>query len=103
MRNHRCLRIVQYDTFLAVNPARFATYMGEDSVETKDGDLVHKCHLLRIEDLALPGEEIDELGNLGRESGAGCDDRGAVCVTVGYGSSFGVSEEDSKFRFGFGE
>jgi hypothetical protein len=40
------------------------------SVAFSHDDLVQKGHLFCVEGLALPGEIVDELGDLGRERGA---------------------------------
>jgi len=65
VRNDEGLRVVEDDTFLAIDLARLADDASEDGIEAEHGDLVHEDHLLYIEDLALPGEHVNELGDLG--------------------------------------
>ena len=93
VRNDGGLRVVEDDAFLAVEPARLTNDAGKDSIEAEDADLVREEHLLCVEDLALPGEDVDELGDLGRVGGARRDDRRPLRVAVWNGPGFDAREE----------
>jgi len=103
VRNEGGLRVVEDDAFLAIGPARLADDASEDGIEAEHGDLVHEHHLLCIEDLALPGEDVDELGDLGREGGARRDDYRPCPLAVRNGAGFDAREEVAELGFGHGE
>lgn len=87
------LRVVEDDTFLTIDPARLTDDASENGIETEHGDFVHKDHLLCIEDLALPGKDVNELGDLGRDGGARRDDCRPFRIAVRNGAGFDALEE----------
>ena len=91
--NEGGLRVVEDNAFLSIDPARLADDASEDGIDAEHGDLVHKGHLLCVEDLALPGEDIDELGDLGRKRGARRDDYRPFRLAVRNVAGFGACEE----------
>ncbi|KAJ6081424.1 hypothetical protein N7499_006298 [Penicillium canescens] len=91
--NEGGLRVVEDDAFLTINPARLADDASEDGIEAEHGDFIHKHHFLCIEDLALPGEDVNELGDLGREGGARRDDCRPFRIAVRNGAGFDALEE----------
>src|SRR3954451_14123680 len=82
-RHQRSLRIIENDAFLAVEPALALVDPGDDGGDAERQDLVFQQPGLGIEDLALPGEMVDERGDLGSEAGAGGDDRRAFSLAIG--------------------
>jgi hypothetical protein len=93
MRKEGGLRVVEDDAFLAVDQARPTHDTGKDGIEPEDGDLVRENHLLCVEDLALPGEDVNELGDLGRVGGARREDRRPLRLAVWNGPGFDAHEE----------
>src|SRR5215472_6885140 len=83
MRDERGLRVVENDALLAVQPARPHVHLGDDGVEPEREDPVPEHALLGVEDLALPGEMVDERRNVQGVRCAGSDDRGAIGLTIG--------------------
>ena len=103
MRNRRGLRVVEDDAFLAIDPARLADDVSEDGIKAEHSDFVHKRHLLGIEDLALPGEDVDELGDLRREGRARRNDCRAFPLAVWNGAGFDAREEVAELGFAHDE
>lgn len=91
--NEGGLRVVENDAFLSIDPARLADDASDDGIEAEHGDFVHEDHLLCIEDLALPGEDVNELGDLGREGGARRDDYRSFRIAVRNVAGFDAREE----------
>src|SRR4029078_2807937 len=82
LRDHRGLRVVEDDAFLAIDPAGRLVHLGDDRLDTGYEDPVLQGLALRIEHLALPPEQVDGLGDVGRVLGAGRDDRSAIRLTA---------------------
>src|SRR5947207_2798315 len=100
MRNQGGVRVVEDDAFFAVDPARLALDAGKDGIEAEDGDLVHEGHIMYVEDLALPREDVDEFGNLGRVAGARRDDRRPLRFAVWNGPGFDAREKMVELSLG---
>ncbi len=66
VRDERCRRVVEDDRFVAVEPALALVDLGLDPLQVQGRDQVAELTVLGVEDLALPGDEVDELlGDVG--------------------------------------
>jgi hypothetical protein len=103
VRNVGGLRVVEDDALLAIDPARLEVDASDDGIDAEHGDLVHEDLLLCIEDLALPGEDVNELCDLGREDGARREDCRPLPLAVRNGAGFGAREDGAELGLGHGE
>jgi hypothetical protein len=86
LSQQRCLRVVEDDAVLVVDETLADVNVGQNRFQAERPDMIDERLALRVEDLALPGEEIDELRDFGRPRRAGIDDGGALRLTVGNGA-----------------
>src|SRR4051794_3709392 len=81
--HQRGLRVVEHDTFLAVEPALALVDASDNGGDAKRQDLVLEKPGLRVENLPLPGKMIDESGDFGGEARSGAYDCGPLTLSVG--------------------
>src|SRR5208283_3043414 len=95
--NEGGLGIVEDDAFLAVEPARRLVDARDDGLEAEGEDLVAEKSGLGVEDLALPGEDVDDRRDLGAEHGSRRDDRRACGLAVRNRASVMSAEQGVEF------
>src|SRR3954452_1744866 len=71
LRHDRGLRVVEDDRLLAVEPALVLVNLRPHGLQPEGEDLVAKLTLLAVEDLALPGDEVDDFRGRLREARPG--------------------------------
>src|SRR5688572_17584888 len=103
LRHHRGLGVVEDDALLVVEPARRLVDLGDDRVDTEWQDAVAQGAGLGVEHLALPGEDVDQLGDVVAEFVAGRDDRGAVGLSVRDRAGFVRAEQGIQLGLRLGQ
>src|ERR1700733_2074715 len=91
--NEGGLGIVEDDAFLAVEPASRLVDARDDGFEAERQDLVAEKSGLGVEDLALPGEDINSRRDIVAERGSRRYDRGACAFAVRNGASLMRAEK----------
>src|SRR5262245_38616813 len=80
--DHRSLGVIDGDALFAVVPTLVLIDLRDDGVAALREDLVHKTAVLPVEHLALPADQVRELGLDWREDGARRDDDGALAMPI---------------------
>src|SRR6185295_3654351 len=103
LRHHRGLGVVDDDALLVVEPARPLVNLGDDRVDAERQDAVAQGPAGGIEYLALPGEDVDQLGDVIAELRAWRHDGGAVGLAIGNRAGLLRTEQRVQFGLRLGE
>src|SRR5512142_1612688 len=96
--NERRFGVVEDNAFLVVEPAWRLVYFGENGVHAERKNPVFQHSFLGIEHLALPGEVVDECGDLPAVASPGGDNRRAVGLAIGNIARSAVGEKLVELR-----
>src|SRR5262249_50498307 len=91
--HERGLRVVEHDAILLVDQTLAYVDLGQDRFHAERPDVVHERLVLGVEDLPLPGEEIDHLRDVHRLRRPRIDDGGSLRLAVRNGPGRAVGKE----------